>query len=243
MKKFIKKIICAFGYSIVKKNNFYYGLKKFDFEIILDIGANNDESSGNFLKIFKRANIYAFEPNNNHLTRLEALKKISKGRFNYYISGVGSRSGSASLKVHINHDASSSFLNLSVVGAKALQSFTKMNLEDQGIMNSKIITLNEFFKDIDYKNKRILLKSDTQGYEMEVLRGAENIIEHISVVQIELDFINFYNNQSSAEDIIFFLYQKNFSLRGFTYPPGLNEFGEILSSDFIFYNNRINFGL
>jgi hypothetical protein len=106
-----------------------------------------------------------------------------------------------------------------------------------------MITLNNFFKDIDYKNKKILLKSDTQGFEMEVLKGAEDVIDCISVIQIELDFMKFYNNQSSAEDIIIYLYTKNFSLRGFTYPPGLNEFGEILSSDFIFYNNRLKIGL
>lgn len=239
IKNLIKYIFDKLGYQINAINKNYYGLKKFNFEIVLDIGANNGVSSIKFLSIFKNSKVYAFEPNSSHQNHLDKIKEKYNNRFFYRICGIGSKNGSLELNIHENHDPSSSFLSLSEDGTSEITEFTKLDLIKEHKVLVAVESLNNFFKKNNFENKRIFLKSDTQGFELEVLKGADEVLKFITVIQIEVDFLHFYESQPSAVEIINYLKNHNFSLRGFTYPPGLNSDGEIISSDFIFYNNNL----
>ena len=81
---------------------------------------------------------------------------------------------------------------------------------------------------------KILFKSDTQGYELDVFQGAANFLMYVNTVIVEVDFYYFYENESNSQDIVNYLYDHDFILTGFIYPPALNEKGEILAGDFIF---------
>ena len=55
-----------------------------------------------------------------------------------------------------------------------------------------------------------LLKIDTQGYEYQVLKGAENILPDVEVILAELNFIDIHKNVYLTADVIRFLNQNNF---------------------------------
>jgi hypothetical protein len=61
-----------------------------------------------------------------------------------------------------------------------------------------------------------LLKSDTQGFDYQVVCGAREMLlgKKIDHVLIELNFIKLYENQSDPLQIYTFLYQNNFMLTG-----------------------------
>jgi FkbM family methyltransferase len=80
-----------------------------------------------------------------------------------------------------------------------------------------------------------LLKIDTQGYELEVLRGAHRTLSgRIDVVQTELSLVELYDGQPLMLDVCNFLKQYDFTLRHII--PGLKDpaGGRMLQLDGIF---------
>ena len=57
-----------------------------------------------------------------------------------------------------------------------------------------------------------LLKIDVQGYELEVLQGCEDILQKFSYLYIECSFIELYEGQALAHQIIAWLEARNFVL-------------------------------
>ena len=143
------------------------------------------------------------------------------------------------LNIHKLHYPSSSFLKLSKIGTKEVSEFTKVDLSLQKKIRTPVITLDNYFKNFNLKNKKILFKSDTQGFEIAVLKGAKNLLKVINTVIVEANFTDHYEKQCNPIDIITHLRLLNFELKGFTYPPGINDKGEILGTDFIF-KKKIN---
>lgn len=234
LKIILNKLFFYFGYKISKSNSKFYGLRDEKFDLIIDVGANIGDVSKFFLETYQSANVYAFEPNNRHHRVLKDIEAKYNGRFFPIFKGVGSQNTTISLNIHKEHDASSSFLKLNTLGAEELNKFTNVDVTNQEMLDVSVITLDNYFKDLILAEHKILLKSDTQGFELEVLKGGENILKQVNTVMVEVDFFNFYENQGNALEIINYLYARDFILTGFTYPPGVNKKGEILATDFIF---------
>ena len=74
----------------------------------------------------------------------------------------------------------------------------------------KVKKLDDIFNNYYKKNKNILLKIDTQGYEYEVLKGSIKALKHINLIQVELSLINLYKNQVNWLEVLNFLEKKNF---------------------------------
>jgi FkbM family methyltransferase len=234
MKKYLKKLFNKFGYSLIKYNSNFYGLKNTRFDLILDIGANIGDESRFYLENFPNSQVVAFEPNPIHLDSLRKLYQKYPTRFIFEMCGVGSKPEHLYLNAHSNHSPSSSFLELTNEGALTLNDFTKVDLTIQNKINVPIICLNEYLLEFDLIEKNILLKTDTQGFELEVFKGASNILKYIDVIIVELDFKRAYKKQCLPIEVINCLYSHNFEIQGFSYPPGIDKNGEILGSDFIF---------
>ncbi len=78
-----------------------------------------------------------------------------------------------------------------------------------------------------------LLKLDVQGFELEVLRGAEGALNSIDFVLVECSFQEFYAGQATADGVVRFLHDHEFSLLTGT-APSVNRQGVVLQLDFIF---------
>jgi hypothetical protein len=72
----------------------------------------------------------------------------------------------------------------------------------------------EEFVTPDMLTGRTLLKIDTQGFELEVLRGSANLLPDILAVYCEVSFVPLYKGQPLASEIIHFLKESGFDLRG-----------------------------
>ena len=93
IKAFTKKIFNFFGYNVVKFDRNFYGLKHENFDLIIDVGANNGNLSKFFLNTFPYAKVYAFEANPLNRDDLKKIKKKFKNRFTSVLKGVGARNG------------------------------------------------------------------------------------------------------------------------------------------------------
>jgi len=60
----------------------------------------------------------------------------------------------------------------------------------------------------------ILLKADVQGYELEVLRGAERLLDRINDLVLELSFTELYRGQPLVSEVVCYLHDHGFRLCG-----------------------------
>ena len=77
-------------------------------------------------------------------------------------------------------------------------------------------TIDEYFKDLELKNS--LLKIDVEGYELNVLKGAQNTIKKIDFVLIENQFFNLYKNSDFKECDNFLINNQFTLIKKFRFP-------------------------
>ena len=77
------------------------------------------------------------------------------------------------------------------------------------------------------------MKVDVQGFKLNVLKGGNRLLPDFEYVYIECSFIELYDGQALANDIIDFLHQKNFYLRG-VYNLYYDKNGVAVQGDFLF---------
>ena len=234
LKIHINKIFNHFGYQITKspfskrqiKSGHFIWLQKFGIKTIIDIGANEGQFIDKISKILPDVNIYSFEPLKDSFIKLE--KKISDKK---NITAFNFALGDEEKENIINrneYSPSSSLLELTQLHRNAFPITEKVREEKIFV---KI--LDRAAKDLELK-KKVMMKIDVQGYELNVLRGAENTIKDVDIILIETSFYELYKNQPLFKEIYNFL-----SDRGFNYYGSLEQLyderdGKILQADSVF---------
>jgi hypothetical protein len=81
-----------------------------------------------------------------------------------------------------------------------------------------------------------LLKIDVQGFEMEVLRGAVEILSSFSSIYVECSFIELYSGQALINETIEFLYSAGFALAGL-FNQTTDSCGRPVQADVLFHRS------
>lgn len=77
------------------------------------------------------------------------------------------------------------------------------------------------------------MKLDVQGFELEALRGCENMLDRFRYVYCECSFVELYEGQALAHEIIDYLSQHKFKLTG-VYNMTYDKRGIAVQADFLF---------
>ena len=233
-KLLINNLLHHFGYQITKspfskrqiKSGHFIWLQKFGIKTIIDIGANEGQFIDKISKILPDVNIYSFEPLKDSFIKLK--EKISDKK---NITAFNFALGDEEKENIINrneYSPSSSLLELTDLHKNAFPITKKVKEESIYVKE-----LDKIANELEIK-KKVMLKVDVQGYELNVLRGAENTIKDIDIILIETSFYELYKNQPLFNEIYIFL-----SDRGFNYYGSLEQLyderdGKILQADSIF---------
>ena len=85
------------------------------------------------------------------------------------------------------------------------------------------------------------IKIDTQGSELDILKGAQKTLENAIALEIEIEFDKFYEDQPLFDEIFKFMHNKGFELIDFTHfsriradSDSLNR-GKLVSADAVFF--------
>ena len=153
---------------------------------LIDIGANVGYWSELFIEYFPHTKMLAFEPvKRSYLKNKE--RYIGNNNVNVYNVALGSKIENKDINVAIG-DGLTSFLNYDYV-------ISDRNKHFEGIETVRIDKLNNYINDIDSKDRIVVCKIDIQGFEVEALKGGEDVLDLISLMIVECSFVQEFKGQ------------------------------------------------
>ena len=199
--------------------NILKSLKKLNINYIFDVGSHRGESIDYFIKLKNLKKIQSFEPQKDIFL---ILKKKYKNNNKVILNQIALSQNENYKDFYINDLSSTS--SFSRLNKKSLWLKIKnkiLNKKNPIINKIKIrsLTIDKFIK--QKKIKKIdLLKIDTEGHELEVLKGAlKTIQEHkVKFILIELHFSKMYQNYSKKKIESFLAKNNFFLLKKFKFP-------------------------
>lgn len=153
---------------------------------IIDVGAFEGEWTKEVQGIFIDASYLMVEAQSSKEDKLKLLKS---NKVDYKISLLGPTSGQKA-KFYINETVSS-----------ALPESAK---DDQEFVEIPMFTLDEILTEKSFTDADFL-KLDVQGFELEVLKGASNILNKVEVVLMEVSLIEINKGAPLIKDVINFM--------------------------------------
>jgi FkbM family methyltransferase len=237
----VLKVSRSFGYDIVplremKERDFALHLRELlasqRIDCVLDVGANVGQYR-DFLRdrVLYEGPIVSFEPVGRHI---EILRRRARDDRDWHVEGyaLGAKSGAMPINVMAS-DQFSSFLepdNTHVQDYGELNVPCRTELVAVRTLDQILPTLRQqlgFF--------RPYLKIDTQGYDIEVLHGAEDSLPSISALQTEASVIGIYKSMPSYMDTIRYLNERGFEITGL-YPISRDRALRLVEFDCVMVN-------
>jgi FkbM family methyltransferase len=189
-------------------------LEKLQINTIIDVGANKGQFSVVARKLYPKAKIYAFEPlpDARRIYTLVVAEPVK-----LFPMALGAKSETANFFVASRAD-SSSLLNPSAKQEAAYG----VNLASTSDVT--VERLVDIMATTDLVAP-VLLKIDVQGGELDVLRGAQSYLPLIDFLYVEASFVQLYDGQPLVDEVLKYLNQNKFQLRGIFNQSHTQAFG------------------
>lgn len=196
---------------------------------IFDVGANDGYFGFQMKKLGFKGSIVSFEPIRSIFEKLqkETVRYPDWTGENF---ALGSEDSEAEINVAGNAGGSSSMLNM-------LPTHENVSPEARYVGKEKIVVkkLDSVFSNYYKEGDNILLKIDTQGFERNVLEGAEESLKKVRGIQIELSLLELYEGQMLYREMIEYLEKRGFKLYSLENGFYDKKIGQLLQLDGIFY--------
>ncbi len=203
-----------------------------DVKIVFDIGAHEGNLTAAMNQEFNNALIYAFEPFPSSYEKLSDLAK-NNNNINSFPFALSSCTGSSDFFVN-KFSETNSLLPSKKVGSVIDDLTSRVDK-----ISIQTLTLNEFCVKHDIEHID-LMKLDTQGSELEVLKGSNKLLEAqaISAIYCEVEFMEMYESQALFDEIFNYLKQHKYVLYNF-YNMNFLENGQLAWADAFFISKDL----
>lgn len=161
-------------------------------KLVLDIGAYEGNWATSFLSIFPKTNILMVEGQEGKKSILQQ-KTIDNPQLEYQIALLGS--SEQNVEFNIYETASSVLKENNETDAKT---------ENRTLTTLDLLIGNTHFENADF------IKIDTQGYELEILKGAEKTMQQAEFILLEVSLIDVYKNCPLVAEVITYMQAKGF---------------------------------
>ncbi len=181
-------------------------------DLLLDVGANTGQFSIKMIEAGFDKQVISFEPLSS---AYPVLLKNTKSYSNWKAfdrCAIGDADGEIEINISLNSH-SSSILQINKEHTDAAPSAAFVDKEKVAIR--KLDSISTAFDSF----KNILLKIDTQGFEKNVLAGAERLIEQkVKIIQLEMSLLPLYEGVIPFEEMVSYMNRVNF--KPLFYSPG-----------------------
>ena len=211
------------GYDVVRfsgqhnlRSHLSKCIEEYKINVVIDVGANEGQFGEFIRNIGFSGKIYSFEPVD---TAFQKLKLASAEDKNWLIFNFAL--GSEETESYINVSEFTSFSSILTLSDYALEHWKNSRVDhQQKILIKKLDQC--LLEGLIPTGERILLKMDTQGYDLEVFRGGHSALSDVSVILSELSLIAVYNDMPSYKESLETYEDAGFFVSGF-YPITRNK--------------------
>jgi FkbM family methyltransferase len=197
-------------------------------DLIIDVGANEGQYGLKIMQSMPQARLISFEP------LPKAHKKLSEEARRYAQWTVGERCaiGSFEGETEINVAENSVSSSILPIGTRHVQASPPSHYVARERV--PIRRLDAIIPQYLSNGRRAYLKADAQGYERQVLEGAEGIMHNLAALQLEISFAELYQGQTLAFEMIDIVRQRGFRLFALSNTFSDPTTGELLQADAFF---------
>ena len=234
----INHFLNKFGYECIRKkkspslkSHLFNLIDQYLIDIVIDVGANHGQFGKLLRSIGYQGEILSFEPSKKSF---EILSKVSSKdeRWTIYPLGLGDKKTSEKINIFESSDFNS-LLQPSDMGKATFKSKLK-KLHSESI---NIETLNRVLTPHTLKGRRILLKMDTQGYDLNVFKGASKHYSNIACLLTEISLQQIYQKMSDYHETLSFYESKGFAVSGL-YPVSRQKDSSVIEMDCFMINTQ-----
>ena len=229
---FINQILRKVDFTLKRVGNFPSALSALEISLVLDVGANSGQFAQSIRTEGYRGKIISFEPLSSAHSILTQKSRTDNLWRVYDRVALGSTT--TSLNLHISRNSYSSSIKKMLPSHEA----AAPNSEFTGIESCDVVTLDSIFNELVAEEESVFLKIDTQGYEKEVLEGANESLRFITAIQLEISLSPLYEETESLEYFMTYFERHNFILWDLI--PGFRDptSGRLLQVDAVYLNSK-----
>ena len=236
----INHFLNKYGYECIRnkkspsiKSHLSNLIDQYLIDIVIDVGANQGQFGSLLRQIGYQGEILSYEPSKKSF---EILSKVSSEdeRWKIYPLGLGDKKTSEKINIFESSDFNS-LLQPSDMGKTTFKNkLKKLNTE-----SINIETLNRILAPHALKGRRIFLKMDTQGYDLNVFKGASKYYSHIACLLTEISLQQIYQKMPDYHENLAFYEKKGFAVSGL-YPVSRQKDSSVIEMDCFMINTQFN---
>lgn len=200
-------------------------IQQLRYKMIIDAVANCGQFALIARKNFTNIPIYSFEP---LAEPAQIFKRVFANDPNIHLIECAIGRQKTTSVIHITKDKDSS----SLLPITKTQNSPFPGSKEKTTRQIQVLPLAEALGDLEIPQES-LLKTDVQGYELEVLQGREDLLDKFTHPYIECSYIDLYQGQALAHQVIDWPIQRNFLLQG-AHNIYYDETGRAIQSDLLF---------
>jgi len=198
-------------------------------DLVLDVGANVGQYAQGLRRAGYGGRILSFEPQTAAHAALSAAAAADPGWSIATRCAIGDADGAITINISESSDMSSA-LSFTPETERHFASDRFVATE-----TAPLRRLDSLWPELVRAGTRVFLKSDTQGFDLNVLRGAEGHLDQVAGIQVEASLHPIYRGQPDYRAILDYLLPRGFALMQVI--PGYfsRHHGRMLESDFVFF--------
>jgi FkbM family methyltransferase len=213
----------SLGYELVRRNkkpSMMFHLTDLielnDIDLVLDVGANNGQFASQILASGFNGEIHSFEPVKNTFEKLQ--QAATSPLWHVHNFALGEEQGQSEINVTKSSDFAS-ILSPSEYGKKRFK-----NIKVDYTETIQINTIDNFLRQniTDLEKRRIFLKTDTQGFDLQVLAGAKTSLDLVHCLLSEISLTPIYEGMPHYLDSLKVFESYGFAATAF-YPITRNK--------------------
>jgi FkbM family methyltransferase len=199
LKRTLRKAAYTLGLHVGKfpatdtlQGHLKYFFQRAGINCVLDVGAHQGEFAGSLQEIGYKGRLVSFEPVKANYEILAGKARAERDWLAHHCA-LGAEDGEQEINIY-QQTVFNSFLSSSEMGTERFGAAVELATKER----VRIRRLDQVFRDCiaGIANPRVFLKMDTQGWDMEVLKGASGVLDQIVGMQSEMAVKQIYGGMT-----------------------------------------------